>query len=164
MDGIGLDVWLCIFFGVVVIPLLCCANMQRKLPRRHAVGDNVLVRRNGNRANRKHMAVVTAVHKERRPLGPIFQADQREAIFCMLDALTCDHFKPRAYEVQFEAGGQEKAPEAWVTPLPAGTETVLVAVVGGGVVRAEPAGVEVDGSPVPDTSGDEALAEQLAAG
>ena len=63
--------------------------------------------------------------------------------------------------MQFEAGGQEKAPEAWVSPLPAGTEHLLVAVDGGGVLRAEPAAT-AEGRPVPDTSGDEALVEQLA--
>ena len=147
---------------VVVVPLLCCANMQRKLPRRYAVGDNVLVRRNGNRLNKKHVAVVTAIHKERRPLGPIGQADEMESIYCFLDTCTCGHFKPRAYDVQFETGGQEKAPEAWVSPLPEGVEATLAAVAGGGVIRAEPVGITVDGTTVPDTSGDEAMAERLA--
>ena len=151
--------WASVVLGV---PLLCCANMQRKLPRRYAVGDNVQVRRNGNRLNKQHVAVVTAVHKERRPLGPIGQADEMESIYCFLDACTCGHFKPRAYDVQYEAGGQEKAPEAWVSPLPEGVEATLAAVAGGGVIQAEPVGATVDGTTVPDTSGDEAMAEMLA--
>ena len=161
VEGIGLLGWLPLI-ALVILPLLCCALKLRRLPRRYAVGDNVLVRRNGNRVNRQHAAVITAIHKERRPLGSIGQADEMEFIYCMVDALTCNYFKPRAYDVQFEAGGQEKAPEAWVSPLPPGTEHILVAIEGGGAVRAEPIAVTVDGGSVPDTSRDAALAEMSA--
>lgn len=150
VEGAGLQVWLPIIIVVVVLPLLCCLNLQRKLPRRYGIGENVLVRRAGNRLNRQHKAVVTAVHKERRPLGPIGHADEMEFIYCMLDAVTCDHFRPRAYDVQYEAGGQDKAPEAWISPLPAGSEATLAAVVGGGVASIEPPVQTVDGNPVPE--------------
>jgi hypothetical protein len=152
-DGCDGSAWLSLVLlaSALVLPVLYCCYLQRGLPQRHAVGDNVLVRRNGNRIGKQHVAVVLTVHKERRPLGAAGQQGEMEALYCFLDATTCNHFKPRSYDVQFESGGQEKAPEQWVLPLPAGTVHTLAALEGGGTARIE---TTVVATPVPgDTPG-----------
>ena len=85
-DGCDGSAWLSLVFlaSALVLPVLYCCYLQRGLPQRHAVGDNVLVRRNGNRIGKQHVAVVLTVHKERRPLGAAIFGDESargEALF-----------------------------------------------------------------------------------
>ena len=131
---------------LVGLPLLFCADAKRKMAPAFGVGEHVLVRRGGNRLNKKHLAQITAVHRERRPVlltGGLY-ADDRVALWCLVDAATCGHLKPRAYDVQYEEGGQERAPELWLSALPATAPTpAFAAVEGGGVVGLEAVEVAV---------------------
>ena len=146
-----------VFLLVVLVglPLLFCADAKRKMAPAFGVGEHVLVRRGGNRLNKKHLAQITAVHRERRPVlltGGLY-ADDRVALWCLVDAATCGHLKPRAYDVQYEEGGQERAPELWLSALPATAPTpAFAAVEGGGVVGLEAVEVAMavgDGEPKP---------------
>ena len=59
-----------VFLLVVLVglPLLFCADAKRKMAPAFGIGEHVLVRRGGNRLNKKHLAQITAVPRERRPV------------------------------------------------------------------------------------------------
>ena len=102
-----------VVLAFLAVPLLFCAFLWRKRRQRFAVGDDVLVRRNDNLINRKHAAVVTAVHVVLRPRTDFVSA--ADTIWGIVDCCTGDLLKPRAYDVRYSDGGTERAPEAWVS-------------------------------------------------